>query len=264
VKSLYIKELNKSFVLLNKSGSLLLLNTLMDFSKYKGYHVTEQVNVDSEVFIFVRNPIERIKTCFTWFLSPEGKRDNQNYEDLCLKIFNQNSTEITVTLDNFMKFISAQHELYKLNNSHFLPQKVDLLNNKFVDTLTGGIVKAKYPNHHFVQIEKFGDLIINSINHENDDLLMNYGDKKTNHKIIIDYFLLNTFNSDDLLLFSALFLYNKKVLDSKHHTNKMIDLPENIESKLYFLLQDEYDLYGYLIKRYFYSYGNESRFKRFV
>jgi hypothetical protein len=252
MKSLYIKELDKSFVLLNKSGSLLLLNTLMDFCKYKNYNVTEGVNINSEVFIFVRNPIERLKTSFTWLLGPEGKRDNQNYKDICLKLFNEyDETKIMLTLDNFMKFVDNQDEICKLNNSHFLPQKVDLLNNKIVNTLTDDIVKVNYPNYHFVQIEKFGDLIINSINYKNDELLMNYGDKKTNHKVIIDYFLLNMFNSDDLVLFSALFLYNKNVLDSKHHTNKIIDLPKKIESKLYFILQDEYDLYGYEKKSYF-------------
>jgi len=242
VKSLYIKELDKSFVLLNKSGSLLLLNTLMDFCKYKNYNVTEGVNINSEVFIFVRNPIERLKTNFTWFLG---------YQDLCLNFFNEYDPKTMITLDNFKKFVDGQDEIHKLNNSHFLPQKCDIMDKNQKFNLTNEIIKSIYPIYNFVQIEKFTDLVIDSISFENDDLLSNYGNKKTNHKPTIDYFLLDLLNADDLVLFSALFLYNKKVLDSRHHTNRSIDLPKKLESKLYILLQDEYDLYGYEKKSHF-------------
>ena len=242
MKSLYIKELDKSFVLLNKSGSLLLLNTLMDFCKYKNYYVTEGVNINSEVFIFVRNPIERLKTNFTWFLG---------YQDLCLKFFNEYDPKTMITLDNFKKFVDNQDEIYKLNNSHFLPQKCDIMDKNQKFNLTNEIIKTIYPIYNFVQIEKFTDLVIESINNNNDNLLINYGNKKTNHKVIIDYFLLNTFNSDDLVLFSALFLYNKKILDSNHHSNKTLEITNQFEKELFLLLEDEYLLYGYEIKEHF-------------
>jgi hypothetical protein len=214
----------------------------MDFCKYKNYNVTEGVNGNSEVFIFVRNPIERLKTNFTWFLG---------YQDLCLKFFNEYDPKTMITLDNFKKFVDNQDEIYKLNNSHFLPQKCDIMDKNQKFNLTNEIIKSIYPIYNFVQIEKFTNLVINSISFKNDDLLLNYGNKKTNHKRTIDNFLLDLLNADDLVLFSALFLYNKKVLDSRHHTNGTIDLPKKLESKLYILLQDEYDLYGYEKKSHF-------------
>ena len=68
---------------------------------------------------------------------------------------------------------------------------------------------------------------------------------------MIDYVFLNSLNLSELKLFTSLYLYNKTILDSHHHSNKLLDITEKLESKIYFLLQDEYDLYGYEIKSHY-------------
>ena len=250
MKSFYIKELNKGFVCLNKSGSLLLLNTFYDFSHYKGYTITDglkDTNEDTKIFIFVRNPIERLKTSFSWFLG---------YENFCKEFYDEYNPNDMFTLDNFKKFIDRQIEIYKLKDYHFLPQKYDICNVPYSVEfkITDELIKTTYPNYQIIKLEEFSEELLKSMsaNYKKLRLGINYTEETD---LMIDYVFLNSLNLSELKLFTSLYLYNKTILDSHHHSNKILDITEKLESKIYFLLQDEYDLYGYEIK---------SNFKRLI
>lgn len=246
MKSFYIKELNKGFVCLNKSGSLLLLNTFYDFSHYMGYTITDglnETNEDTKIFIFVRNPIERLKTSFSWFLG---------YENFCKEFYDEYNPNDMFTLDNFKKFIDRQIEIYKLKDYHFLPQKYDICNVPYSVEfkITDELIKTTYPNYQIIKLEEFSEELLKSMsaNYKKLRLGINYTEETD---LMIDYVFLNSLNLSELKLFTSLYLYNKTILDSHHHSNKILDITEKLESKIYFLLQDEYDLYGYKIKSYF-------------
>ncbi len=249
MKSFYIKELNKGFICLNKSGSLLLLNTFYDFSHYKGYTITDglnDTNEDTELFIFVRNPIERLKTSFSWFLG---------YENFCKEFYetydNYNPIDM-FTMDNFKKFINRQSEIYKLKDYHFLPQKYDICNVPYSKefTITDELIKTTYPNYQIIKLEEFSEELFKSMyaNYKKLRLGVNHTEEMDS---VVDYVFLNSLNLSELKLFTSLYLYNKTILDTHHHSNKVIDIDNNLEKKIFFMLEDEYNLYGYETKEYF-------------
>ena len=246
MKSFYIKEFDYSFVLLNKSGSLLLLNTFYDFCYYKGYTITKNIKYGTKTFLFVRNPIERLKTSFTWFLE---------HEILCKKIFDEYSPEEMYTMKNFIKYLDSQSEIYKLNNTHFLPQKYQLLGRPATTPflINESMVIEQYPNHVFTHIEDFG--LKKEIESKTSEMKLGIDHLGNDDIIESDNVFLNNLMYKDFKLFLSLYQFNKICLDSHHHSNKILDITEKLESKIYFLLQDEYDLYGYEIK---------SNFKRLI
>ena len=249
MKSFYIKELNKGFVCLNKSGSLLLLNTFHDFSHYKGYTITDNltdINEETEIFIFVRNPIERLKTSFSWFLG---------YKDFCkefYEIYDEYNPIDMFTLDNFKTFVNRQNEIYELKDYHFLPQKYDICNKPYSIefTITDELIESSYPNHKIIKLEKFSEELLKSISAQYKSLRLgvNYS---LDTDIPIDYVFLNSLNLSDLKLFTSLYLYNKTILDTRHHSKKVIDIDNDLEKKIFFMLMDEYNLYGYEFKEHF-------------
>lgn len=246
MKSFYIKELNKGFVCLNKSGSLLLLNTFHDFSHYMGYTITDdlnETNEDTKIFIFVRNPIERLKTSFSWFLG---------YKDFCKEFYDEYNPIDMFTLDNFKKFINGQSEIYKLKDYHFLPQKYDICDVSYSVEfkITDELIKTTYPNYQIIKLEDFSEELLKSLsaNYKKLRLGVNHIGETDS---VVDYLFLNSLNLSELKLFTSLYLYNKTILDSHHHGNKVLDITNKLESKIYFLLQDEYNLYGYEFKEHF-------------
>jgi len=248
MKIFYIEELKTSIVCLNKSGSLLILNTFTDFCYYKGYTIVkdkEELTEDTKTFIFVRNPIDRFKTSFTWFL---------RHEEHCINLFNVHDPIKMFTIENFIKFINKQDEIYKINDTHFLPQKYDLLgkksNEKF--NINDKLVENLYPNYTFIKLEDFSEKLISAVKLNTDDILHNvntYAKEKGNLKA--DDIFLDSLDSDDFKLFSSLYLHNKLRLDSHHHGNKSIEITQKIESDLFLLLEDEFMLYGYKKKPYY-------------
>jgi len=244
MKSFYIKELNKGFICLNKSGSLLLLNTFYDFSHYKGYTITDglnDTNEDTELFIFVRNPIERLKTSFSWFLG---------YENFCKEFYE--TYDNYNPIDMFKKFINRQSEIYKLKDYHFLPQKYDICNVPYSKefTITDELIKTTYPNYQIIKLEEFSEELFKSMsaNYKKLRLGVNHTEEMDS---VVDYVFLNSLNLSELKLFTSLYLYNKTILDTHHHSNKVIDIDNNLEKKIFFMLEDEYNLYGYETKEYF-------------
>lgn len=253
MKSFYIKELNKGFVCLNKSGSLLLLNTFYDFSHYMGYTITDglnETNEDTKIFIFVRNPIERLKTSFSWFLG---------YENFCKEFYETYDEYNPIdmfTSDNFKKFIDGQSEIYQLKDYHFLPQKYDICNVPYSVEfkITDELIKTTYPNYQIIKLEEFSQELLKTISADYKNLRLginHYEITDVITDVIIDYVFLNSLNLSELKLFTSLYLYNKTILDSHHHGNKVLDITNKLESKIYLLLQDEYDLYGYEFKEHF-------------
>ena len=113
------------------------------------------------------------------------------------------------------------------------------------------MVTNLYPNHTFIKIEPFTSNIIDALTIDNTNLLINYSNNNTKLKEGINSPFLNTLSLDDQWLFSALYFQNKRFLDLRHHHNKNINLPNHLEAKLYFLTQDEYDLYGYEKKSFY-------------
>ena len=242
MKSFYIKELDHNFVLLNKSGSLLLLNTFHDFCYHKGYTITKDIKHNTKTFIFVRNPIERMKTSFTWFLG---------HENICKDFFGEYNPTEMCNLEYFIKFIDRQSEIYKINNTHFLPQKYELL-GKSGNTLfkiNDIMVNMLYPNYEFIQIESFNETKNIAISSNK----MRLGNEFIGDDVVTqtDNLFLKQLNYEDFKLFFALYHFNKTSLDLHHHGNKMLDITNQIENGIFLLLEDEYRLYGYEIKKYF-------------
>jgi hypothetical protein len=250
MKSFYIKEFDYSFVLLNKSGSLLLLNTFYDFCYYKGYTITKNIKYGTKTFLFVRNPIERLKTSFTWFLEHEILSILE-HEILCKKIFDEYSPEEMCTMDNFIKYLDLQSEIYKLNNTHFLPQKYELLGRLATTPflINESMVIEQFPNHVFTHVEDFG--LKKEIESKTSSMKLGIDHVGNDDIIESDNVFLNNLTFKDFKLFLSLYQFNKICLDSHHHSNKILDITNKIEKQIFLLLEDEYRLYGYEIKGHF-------------
>jgi hypothetical protein len=117
-------------------------------------------------------------------------------------------------------------------------------------TITDKLIKTTYPNYRIIKFEEFSEELFKSMsaNYKKLRLGVNHTEEMDS---VVDYVFLNSLNLSELKLFTSLYLYNKTILDTHHHSNKVIDITNKLESKIYFLLGDEYDLYGYEIKSHF-------------
>jgi hypothetical protein len=177
------------------------------------------------------------------------------YENFCkefYEIYDEYNPNDMFTLDNFKKFIGGQSEIYKLKDYHFLPQKYDICNvpHSVEFKITDELIKTAYPNYQIIKLEDFSEVLSKSmsVDYKKLRLGVNYTEETD---LVVDYVFLNSLNLSELKLFTSLYLYNKTILDTHHHSNKVIDITNKLESKIYFLLGDEYDLYGYEIKSHF-------------
>jgi hypothetical protein len=117
-------------------------------------------------------------------------------------------------------------------------------------TITDNLIKTTYPNYRIIKLEEFSEELLKSISADYKKLRlgMNYTEETD---LAIDYVFLNSLNLSELKLFTSLYLYNKTILDTHHHSNKVIDIDNNLEKRIFFMLEDEYNLYGYEFKEHF-------------
>jgi hypothetical protein len=220
----YVEDLNISVACLNKSGSTLISRSMEDFCFYKDYKIYDishnsnyYKKKDIKNFIFVRNPIDRLKTSFTWFLR------NKSFST---DFFGEYNPENLLNENNFNKFFNNMDNIIKLNDYHFMPQKNQLL-NMGVNTyqITKKLIDFVYVDGLIIKIEDFDESIKNLDN--------------SNNK------MLSLFNDEDFKLFSIFYTLNKKRLNILHNSNIKFNISKILELEISNYFNDEIVTYGY-------------------
>jgi len=247
VKGFFIKKLNTCFIVFNKSGSLLFINTFYKFSKLKNFDFEnldynkflELKNNDTKFIFIVRNPYERFLTCFwRWFLEKHFWGNIPNHSAL-LEIQEFINSELDYFIFNYFSIIEDKKDY------HLTPQKYQLLqsgfykkfkiNNEDIETMYG-------ENYDFIKLE---DL---------DEMLKNTSESRSPYEYIdkIDYTwkVQNSYFKNwelyDLFTLSDVYFgtYNQ-LKNQHHHLNKNIYVSNINRIKIKEILNDELVLYGY-------------------
>ena len=209
MKKFYIPEYKTGFIAINKSGSLQIINTFKLFLDLKGikYTMSEPIPSDANVFILVRNPIDRFITSYNWFMV------NENYNSIRTKY---NITDIYMFLKHYKNI------LIDINyDTHIAPQSFSLIdaldtNNKYILKQ----IKDRYKNYQFIHIEDVGNIHTTFLSSYN--LIDNFNEliNNTEWECILDLFSLIDISYKDKLLFEMLYSFVKNHLEvNEHHKN---------------------------------------------
>lgn len=247
MKGFFIKQLNTCFIVFNKAGSLLFINTFYKFSKLKNFDFEnlnsnkflELKNNDTKFIFIVRNPYERFLTCFwRWFLEKNfwGKIP-PDFELLEIQEFI--NSELDYFILNYFKIIEDKKDY------HLTPQKYQLLqsefdkkvriNHEYIENIYG-------KNYSFIKLEDFNNTLKNISEGRSP---YEYIDK-INYSlgIQLEYFI--NWQSYDLFLLSDMYFgtYNQ-LKNQHHHLNKNIYVSNDNSKKIKEMLNDELVLYQY-------------------
>jgi hypothetical protein len=239
MKKFYIPEYKTGFVTINKSGSLQIINTFKLFLDLKGikYITDEPIGPDANVFILVRNPIDRFITSYNWFMV------NENYNSVRTKY---NITDIHMFLTHYKNIVTDINY-----DTHIAPQYFSLIDslesdNKYILKQ----IKDRYKKYQFIHIEDVGDIHNTFLSSYN--LINNFTESvnATEWKCILDLFNLPDISYKDKILFEMLYSFVKTHLDvNEHHKNSakkhtdIASLKNDIMSYSY--LNKELELYNY-------------------
>ena len=247
MKGFFIKQLNTCFIVFNKSGSLLFINTLYKFSKLKNFDFenldcnkfSELKNDDTKFIFIVRNPYERFLTCFwRWFLEKHfwGKIPN---DSALLELQEFINSELDYFINNYFKIIEDKKDY------HLAPQKYQLLQSEFDKKFKINIkdIKTMYgKNYDFIKLEDF-DITANLISESRSPY--EYIDKiDYTFGVQIEYF--KNWELYDLFTLTDVYFgtYNQ-LKNQHHHLNKNIDVSNINRIKIKEIFNDELVLYGY-------------------
>lgn len=257
MKGIYLKDTNVAMQFTNKSGSLLLLNTFIQFCKLYNISYTHSsilngtendFNKDTKFYIFTRNPIDRFLTSYNWFKNESDSNNNVNL--LKRKYSINNVTDFIKHYDTIM---------YQVEDTHYQPQLFQILEyNTYPFTLTFPIINEKLKNrfnqYQFIKVEDLTDKIATFA----DTYYYVHGEQKYvdydySGLLILD--LISEFSElsyEQKIQFNLIYLAMKAILDAKHHKIeerlkiKTKTIIENINSipifKLEILLYDYHEL----------------------
>jgi hypothetical protein len=247
VKGFFIKQLNTCFIVFNKSGSLLFINTLYKFSKLKNFDFEnldynkflELKNNDTKFIFIVRNPYERFLTCFwRWFLEKHFWKKIPN-DSALLEIQEFINSELDFFINNYFKIIEDKKDY------HLAPQKYQLLQSEFDKKfkINNEDIKTMYgKNYNFIRLEDM------------DAMLKNISESRSPYEYIdkIDYTLgvqveyFTNWELYDLFTLSDVYFgtYNQ-LKNQHHHLNKNIHVSNINRIKIKEIFNDELVLYGY-------------------
>jgi hypothetical protein len=248
MKGIYIPKYDITLQFVNKSGSLVMLNTIIQFCKYNNIEYRFATKLDNKkVYIFTRKPIDRFITSYNWFM--DSSDDN----------YSTNKIKSKYNINNITDFI-AHYEtiMYEIKDTHYQPQLFELLNyndrkfniNNIKDITTK--LNLRYKSYIFLKIENIGDIISEFANTyhymhgEQSFIEHDYSDMLILNKI--DEF--KTLSYDAKIHFNLLYLAMKKILDLKHHKidNRLI-LIDKVANVKFDIFDIENVLYGYSLPK---------------
>lgn len=247
MKGFFIKQLNTCFIVFNKSGSLLFINTFYKFSKLKNFdfeNLTDskflELKQNNTKFVFiVRNPEERFLTCFwRWFLEKHfwGNIPEDNY---LLEMQEFINSEFDYFVANYKEIIFDKRDY------HLAPQRYQLLQSHFDRNIKINIesIENLYgKNYTFLKLENVHNLLKQVSQSRSpyeyiDDLKYDIGTD-------IEYFA--NWSTADLFLLSDLYFGTRIQLEKQHHhLNKNVVVNEINYKKLSNIVLDEMVVYGY-------------------
>jgi len=247
MKGCFIKQLNTCFIVFNKSGSLLFLNTLYKFCNFKKFNFesltpqnfSELKNEDTKFIFVIRNPYERFLTCFwRWFLE-KNFYGNIPKDDEFLLMQEFINNELQYFIDNYHSIIADK------NDYHLAPQKYQLLNASCKNQVLiskKNVENLYEKNYTFLKIEEL------------DKNLKYISESRSPYEYInnieytiasdIEYF--TEWPLDDLFLLSDFYFGTKNQLKNQHHhINKNVIVNDLQFIKINEIVDDEMVFYGY-------------------
>lgn len=247
MKGCYIKQLNTCFIVFNKSGSLLFLNTLYKFCKFKNFNFdsltslnfSELKNENTKFIFVIRNPYERFLTCFwRWFLEKNFYGNVPTDEDLLLMQDFINN-ELEYFIDNYYSIIAEK------NDYHLAPQKYQMLMMDCFDKIriNKHHIETLYSkNYTYLKLETF-HLDLNRISNMRSPYEYET-EVEYKYKENLDY--LENIETEDLFVLSDFYFGTRNQLEKQHHhINKNVIVSELQNKKINNILDDEMVLYGY-------------------
>ena len=252
---LNIKEKNLSIIIPFKNGHTLLRTTFIHLFKHLNIDVElehDQMKLLKKSYIFVRNPIDRFFSSYSWMENMLKNGDDLNKEYIidCMKSANVNN--ISDYINNYENFID------KCDDTHFIPQsshilddddkmlKNEIINNQFD-------LKLFYQNRFGVNYKIFKIEEIDKIIKKNTLNLIskNIGFENKTDSVGFDnnkFEFLIDFPNDVSFLFTTFYLYFKNLFEmSLHH--KHINYMEEITLQEYYkvcnITNNECDFFGY-------------------
>jgi hypothetical protein len=248
MKGFFIKQLDTSFIVFNKAGSLLFINTFYKFCKLKNFDFenldsnkfSELKSNDTKFIFIVRNPYERFLSCFwRWFLE-KNYWGNIPEESVLLQMQRFIDSEFDYFISNYFKIIDDKKD------NHLAPQKYQLLESEFdkIFTINNRYIENKYgKNYSFIKLEDL-DNAFKSISERRSPY--EYIDKinYTFKGFKIEYF--QNWELLDLFLLSDVYFgtYNQ-LKNQHHHLNKNIYVSDKNNKKIKEMLNDELVFYQY-------------------
>jgi len=255
MKGIYLKDYNIALQFTNKSGSLVMLNTIILFCKYNNIpfeYLNIKINYKSlktKFYIFTRNPLNRFITSYNWFINS----DNANVYEIKTKY----------NIDSIEKFIEYYSNIMlEINDSHYIPQILDILEyEKQAFKLTSynikNKLKDKFHNYQFVKMETIGQYDTNfKMSYQYVNGVQDTTDTKLFEHDYSNTFILNLFKEFDSIEYNTKthfnLLYNsiKTILDIRHHkSNNRLELLDKVANVKFNIFDIENVLYGYSLSK---------------
>lgn len=247
MKGFFIKQLNTCFIVFNKSGSLLFINTFYKFSKLKNFdfeNLTDskflELKENNTKFVFiVRNPEERFLTCFWRWFTEKNYWKNIPEDSYLLETQEFINSEFDYFIMNYNQIILDKKDY------HLATQKYQLLQSNCEELLKirkESIENLYGKNYTFLKLENIHDFL-KKIS-ESRSPYEYIGDSKYDIGTNIEYF--TNWPADDLFLLCDLYFGTRIQLENQHHhLNKNIEVSEINNKKIANMVLDEMILYGY-------------------
>ena len=240
MKGIYIPQYDITLQFTNKSGSLVMLNSIIQFCKYNDIEYRFATNSDNrKVYVFTRNPIDRFITSYNWFMDSSENNANVKQIKVNHKIF---------TINDFIS--KYETIMYDIKDTHYQPQSFELLNYNET-TFDINDIPNMINGYTFIKVEDVGDKInafVNAYHYvHGEQSFVDYDYSELLVLNLIDEF--STLRYHTKVHFNLLYLSMKTILDSKHHKiNNRIKLKtEDIVADIGKLpiFQLEIGLFGY-------------------
>lgn len=244
MKGFFIKELNTYFVVINKSGSLLIINTFFKFCKIKNYsfeifNETKKINIDNanNIVLVVRNPIDRFLTCFWRWFTEKHFYNNIPEEDEFFKMQEFINSEFEYFIDNY-------YEITKETDKHISQQKYSLADLDNIDKfiMDKKMLKNLYKENHIIlKLEDLHKFFVTYISNN----LSSYDSHETFYKgKKLPFF--NNWEQNDITLLACCYFGTRVQLEKNHHhLNKNISYTDKQKEKVSKMFYDEMTTYGY-------------------
>jgi hypothetical protein len=250
---LNIKEKDLSIIIPYKNGHTLLYTTFIHLFKHLNIEVgTNPDEILSNVYVFVRNPINRFFSSYNWldYMSKIGEDEyKKNIKILLKKI---NVCDIDSYISQYGNF------LIECDDFHYIPQSCQILCNKnkiykneLIDIKTDLklLYDAKFGlNYKIFKIENIDEIIEKNIFSL---IEKNVGFNKQSESVAFNinkFDFLEDYPNDVSFLFSTFYQYFKNIFKMTHH-HKNIDYTNKINLPQYKLVcsitENERIFFGY-------------------